>query len=647
MLREKIDHCDGVIQLVGHAYGFEPQVIDPEFGRLSYTQFELAYARKIKKRTWVVFVGDECTRDTPIDQLDLPLDPNHPDPAGYQRERYRLQAAWREKLRSTDELHHEAISDIQLELKIERLKDDLHELLKSERRWRQVMMGAIAAVVLLAVAAVGMILTMRGDQVRQKEDFLKLQELAESDIGIPFAEVRREDVRPELVMFDSIYQGVENGIGWSVAVKTSERSTKTLGQPSVKVFHSLAGQNYPEGMQALWFRVGEAWGNERLFLKFRNFDGEEIGPFQYDMDFGGYALAELRKRLESSSNLMTAQGMGWRWSYGVRNGLPAVDRIEYAFDPEFRGAQSISVPGGEFAERFGDDWALSLRFLSEPILPPDPETDRIHYRFIYRDGVTGKRREAALRRSPALAQPGPAYASPSLPQSIDVGDLGKQDIKVSISSFRAYSGWAVTLKLPPAIYQQLSQAKPLVEVSYSLDGESYSRVFSSLIRVPQSAAFDTGRLFVQLNHSKTGEVVGPFEYPLDFEGVALRSMKADLVQQRLNQQQFEIFRVGSGWMTLHSYAWDQFLPVLSKVEFSLDPDLNSATTIEIPETKLKNYWSAAWREKEGLAESYDLPRDAKAIYFRLTYREDQAQSRIRSQPLHQAGGLGGGGVGGF
>ena len=81
-LREQIDGCEGVIQLVGHAYGAEPPTADPEFGRVSYTQYEFLYAGQRGKKTWFVVLGDECRWDKPVDQLDLPEDVNHPDPAG-------------------------------------------------------------------------------------------------------------------------------------------------------------------------------------------------------------------------------------------------------------------------------------------------------------------------------------------------------------------------------------------------------------------------------------------------------------------------------------------------------------------------------------------------------------------------------------
>jgi len=37
ILRQQIDRCKGVVQLVGQCYGAEPPMADEEFGRVSYT----------------------------------------------------------------------------------------------------------------------------------------------------------------------------------------------------------------------------------------------------------------------------------------------------------------------------------------------------------------------------------------------------------------------------------------------------------------------------------------------------------------------------------------------------------------------------------------------------------------------------------
>src|SRR6202035_488691 len=73
VLRKKIDGCEGLIQIVGIGYGAEPPMADAHYGRVSYTQFEFLYACEKKKKTWLLFAGHACTRDTPLDGLDLPL----------------------------------------------------------------------------------------------------------------------------------------------------------------------------------------------------------------------------------------------------------------------------------------------------------------------------------------------------------------------------------------------------------------------------------------------------------------------------------------------------------------------------------------------------------------------------------------------
>ena len=138
VLRDKIDACEGLIQIVGQGYGAEPPAVDDDYGRVSYTQFEFLYARAQKKKTWLLFAGDACTRDTPLDRLDLPFpdDPAHPDPASYQAERRALQLAYRDKRRNDGHLYYDATSDADLELKVERLRDELAELGRAFKLWQ-------------------------------------------------------------------------------------------------------------------------------------------------------------------------------------------------------------------------------------------------------------------------------------------------------------------------------------------------------------------------------------------------------------------------------------------------------------------------------------------------------------------------------
>jgi hypothetical protein len=115
MLRDKIDACQGLIHIVGHAYGAEPPTQDPEFGRVSYTQFEFHYALKKKKRIWLLFADHGCTRDRSEDSLDLPHSSSHPNPLDYQAECRNLQLAYRNQLGKEGHVFYAAANDAALE----------------------------------------------------------------------------------------------------------------------------------------------------------------------------------------------------------------------------------------------------------------------------------------------------------------------------------------------------------------------------------------------------------------------------------------------------------------------------------------------------------------------------------------------------
>lgn len=126
-LRTQIDRCEGLLQIVGDAYGAEPPDLDADFGRVSYTQFEFLHARKKQRKTWVIMAGMDLPRDKSPAELDLP-DAGHLDPLGYQFERRQLQAAYVARLSADNHLRHGADSHLELENVILKLRDDLAEL---------------------------------------------------------------------------------------------------------------------------------------------------------------------------------------------------------------------------------------------------------------------------------------------------------------------------------------------------------------------------------------------------------------------------------------------------------------------------------------------------------------------------------------
>ena len=155
MLRDKIDSCHGLIQLVGQGYGAEPppDPPDPEFGRVSYTQFEFLHARKKGLKTWLILPGPACQRDTPPGQLDLPpgADPDPPAEAdrAHQDARRRLQQDYVAALHASGHLRHTAADDTQLQLCVHSIKGELAALRRAFARWQRTVLAAFALLILL------------------------------------------------------------------------------------------------------------------------------------------------------------------------------------------------------------------------------------------------------------------------------------------------------------------------------------------------------------------------------------------------------------------------------------------------------------------------------------------------------------------
>ena len=126
MLRNKIDTCVALVQLAGDCYGAEPPTVDPDYGRVSYTQFEFLYARLQGKKTFFLSAGAECFRDKTPAQLDL--DSEHPDPIAHQAELRALQNAYCASIRAEGHLCHYPATDKDLKIAILELRNDSDDL---------------------------------------------------------------------------------------------------------------------------------------------------------------------------------------------------------------------------------------------------------------------------------------------------------------------------------------------------------------------------------------------------------------------------------------------------------------------------------------------------------------------------------------
>src|ERR1700730_5008784 len=168
LLRQQIDQCKGVVQLVGLCYGAEPPTPDEEFGRVSYTQYEALYARKRGKKIWYLFIDES-----------FPIDPHDPESA----ELRELQAAYRRRLQSDTHIFHPLTSHEALEAGVLKLRDELTRLRRGVKRWA---LGVTALLLFISVGTVWLVQAQRrqgkaiqkqGEQVNTIVDrYQKMQE---------------------------------------------------------------------------------------------------------------------------------------------------------------------------------------------------------------------------------------------------------------------------------------------------------------------------------------------------------------------------------------------------------------------------------------------------------------------------------------
>ena len=154
VLRRQISRCKGVVQLVGRCYGAEPPQPTEEFGRVSYTQYEALYARKIGKKVWYLFLDERFPIDACVDEPE---------------ELRALQAAYRNRLKVDAHLYHPLTSVEGLEASVLKLRGDLVQLRKGVKRWA-------TALAILLLAGLGVNFWLVRWQRRTSEQMTETQQ---------------------------------------------------------------------------------------------------------------------------------------------------------------------------------------------------------------------------------------------------------------------------------------------------------------------------------------------------------------------------------------------------------------------------------------------------------------------------------------
>ena len=140
ILREKIDQCAGLIQLVGRCYGFEPPTPDEKYGRVSYTQFEALYARDLGIKVWYFLI------DSPF-RFDA-----HTTEGKALRS---LQSRYRKKLKKDTRIYYPINSEADLERTVLRMRNDLAVLRRRWKIWAVLVLGLLVALFALSIWHMG------------------------------------------------------------------------------------------------------------------------------------------------------------------------------------------------------------------------------------------------------------------------------------------------------------------------------------------------------------------------------------------------------------------------------------------------------------------------------------------------------------
>ena len=237
VLRQKIDQCRGVVQLVGQCHGAEPPTVDPAFGRVSYTQYEALYARQRGKKVWYLFIDET-----------FPIDAHDPEPA----ELRELQAAYRGRVQTDAHLFHPLATRDALEAGVLKLRDDLTRLRRGVKAW------AIGVAILLLISVGIGIWLLRGQreatgQIQQV--VTEVQKLRQGVLAYPEVEARVRQTQTNkdpAALEERVYAELSRQLGVDAKSlkQTAQRSFedwKASGASSLeKATAAYVAKNYPE-----------------------------------------------------------------------------------------------------------------------------------------------------------------------------------------------------------------------------------------------------------------------------------------------------------------------------------------------------------------------------------------------------------------
>ncbi|HVF73207.1 MAG TPA: tetratricopeptide repeat protein [Chthoniobacterales bacterium] len=284
MLRQQIDQCKGVLQIVGNCYGAEPLEPDPQFGRVSYTQYEALYARSKGKKVWYLFIDENF----PVDVCE-----------GEPEELRALQAAYRHRLQADAHLFHPLNSREALEASVLKLRDDLVRLRRGVKRWA----AAVAILLLISVGLGLWLLYTQGqttERVAQTQNAVvamtqEMTKLREGILKYPKVEAQVRESQPEQSQA-AIQEKVYETLGKELEVDPKVLAAK-LPDVAISLKRAPDATSYEKANAA--YVANDYFEAERLALQAVE-DAEQAGNKNPDEIAQAYVLAaySAQKRIQ-------------------------------------------------------------------------------------------------------------------------------------------------------------------------------------------------------------------------------------------------------------------------------------------------------------------------------------------------------------
>jgi len=318
MLRQQIDQCKGVVQLVGQCYGAEPPIADNHYGRISYTQFEALYARDRGKKVWYLFIDET-----------FPIEAHDPEP----EELHELQGAYRRRVQADAHLFHSLTSREALEAGVLKLRDDLTKLRRGVKQW------ALGVAILLIISVGLGFWLLRG----QRET---TQEMRETKKALTEMASEMAKLRQGLLEYPQVEAQVKQSKAEEEPAVLQERVYKELGK-KIGVDDKLLRSALPRLAENLK-HAPDATNYERanaVYFKKDYAEAERLALL---------AAEEAEKAAKPEEAVLALKLAGWS----------AEERIQYAAAMQyFRRAESLID-----SQRNAKEWAVVEQEIADLLL---------------------------------------------------------------------------------------------------------------------------------------------------------------------------------------------------------------------------------------------------------------------------------------